>query len=66
MQWSKHGLCFIVLISQVIVNLIRGSKSARSLLEQVGIHYGKCTWYDFVFSGMYLVICVIVTLLAIR
>ena len=37
-QWYKHGLCFFVLISQVCVNLIRGSKSNPSKIPG----YAKC------------------------
>ncbi len=63
-QWAKHGLCAIVLIAQVIVNLVRGSKSTASLLSFLG--YSRCAWYDFTISGSYLLICVAITLLAIR
>lgn len=61
-QWYKHGLCFFVLISQVCVNLIRGSKSSPSLIPG----YGKCLWYDWSICGFYIMICMSVTFLAIK
>lgn len=60
----KHGLCAFVLMSQVLINLTRGSKTQASVF--FGQDYCKCSWYDFVASGFYLVICIIVTLFAIK
>lgn len=51
----------------MIVNLIRGSKSQPSILQSFfGIPYKKCQWYDFTLSALFVVICIIVTLLSIR
>lgn len=42
-QWGKHLLCAIVLGSQVIVNLIRGSKNNESILMTFfKIPYARC------------------------
>lgn len=64
LQWFKHGLCMIVLMLQVIVNLARGSKSTKSIFS--GLGYKKCTWYDFSISAFYLIVCMVVTMIAIR
>lgn len=62
-QWFKHGLCFFVLMSQVTVNVTRGSKSTASIF---GSGFLKCTWYDFTICGAYILICLMATILAIR
>jgi uncharacterized membrane protein YfcA len=64
LQWFKHGLCAIVLFAQVAVNVSRGSKTTPSLFS--GIGYAKCTWYDFTLCGLFLILCAIFTMLAIR
>ena len=45
------------------MNLTRGSKSNNSIF---GEDFEKCTWYDFTLCGVYILICMLVTLLAIR
>ena len=64
LQWFKHGLCMLVLFLQVIVNLSRGSKTTRSIFS--GLGYEKCTWYDFSISAFYLIVCMVVTMVAIK
>jgi hypothetical protein len=61
-QWFKHSLCFIVLASLIIVNLLRGSKSNPSIIEG----YTKCLWYDFTLCAIFLVACICVTYAAIK
>ena len=63
-QWFKHGLCGFTLMAQVLINLTRGSKTQESLF--FGMDYYKCTWYDFTVSGFYILICILVTMVAIR
>lgn len=46
-----------------MINLIRGSSSQPSIFSD---SYEKCSWYDFSISGCYIVICCVVTILAIR
>ena len=31
-QWTKHGVCFVLLISNVMVSLLRGSKKSKSII----------------------------------
>ncbi len=31
-QWSKHGICLVLLISNVMVSLLRGSKKSKSII----------------------------------
>lgn len=50
-------------MTQVSVNLTRGSKSTPSIF---GEDFEKCTWYDWTICSMYIVLCIVVTLLAIR
>ena len=46
------------------MNLTRGSKTQPSVF--FGYGYYKCEWYDFSISGLYLVICILVTFVAIK
>ncbi len=46
------------------MNLVRGSKNTASILASLG--YLKCTWYDFTISALYLVVCALATMIAIR
>jgi uncharacterized membrane protein YfcA len=51
-------------MSQVLINLTRGSKTQQSVF--FGEDYCKCYWYDFLASAFYIMICVIVTVFAIK
>lgn len=50
-------------MTQVAVNLTRGSKSVGSIF---GSGYDKCTWYDFTICAFYLIVCLAMTLVAIK
>jgi hypothetical protein len=65
-QWLKHLLCFSALGTQVVVNLIRGSRNSPSILTFLGIQFGKCTWYDYTICVAFVMVCIMVTIIAIR
>ena len=56
-QWKKHGICMIVLISQIVINLLRSA--SFSPIE-------KCSIWDWMLFSLYLVICGIVTVVSTR
>lgn len=67
-QWLKHALCLIPLATQVIVNLVRGSKSSPSILTFFfNIPYRKCqTWYDVTLCVCFVAVCIFITVVAIK
>ncbi|TNV83676.1 hypothetical protein FGO68_gene15415 [Halteria grandinella] len=60
LQWSKHLVCFVVLIAQVIVNLIRTQNAFKPSF------FEKCQTYDFILASIYICICTLVTAYALR
>ena len=58
-QWDKHLTCLVVLVSQVIINIIRGSKSTKSVVEHCGVA-------DWILVGLYAAICITVSVIAIK
>lgn len=60
-QWDKHILCLIVLVSQCLINLLRGSKANPSI---VGIEH--CGALDWILFALYLGICVAMSVVSIK
>ena len=60
-QWTKHGLCIIVLIALILVTLFRGSKRTESI-----IGLSKCSVGDWLTLLGFIVISFIVTYIAIK
>lgn len=60
-QWDKHLLCLIVLVSQCLINLFRGSKANPSI---VGIEH--CGPVDWVLFALYLAICCVMSVVSIK
>lgn len=60
-QWRKHGLCFVVLISLILVTFLRGNSKAPSV---VGIK--RCSPLDWIIQLLYIGVCLICTSLAIK
>jgi len=60
-QWSKHLICFLLLISNVLVSLFRGSKKAPSL---IGID--ACSVLGWSFVVFFVGICTACTVFGIK
>lgn len=60
-QWDKHAVCFILLISNVLVSLMRGSKKAGSI---IGIK--PCDVIGWVLVAVFIAICSFCTFYGIR
>ena len=60
-QWDKHIVCVVLLVSNVLVSLLRGSKKSPSI---IGI--GTCSAPSWSFVALFVVICSICTFLGIR
>ena len=60
-QWDKHLMCFICLFGIIIVNLLRGSRKFSSI---AGIK--RCSPIDWIILSTFLVMCMIVSIVAIK
>jgi hypothetical protein len=60
-QWDKHAICFVVLGSQIIINVFRGSKANPSV---IGVEH--CGVVDWLLFSLYLIICVLASIYSIR
>ena len=56
-QWKKHGICMVLLVSQIAINLLRSA--SFSPIE-------KCSVWDWMLFILYLIICAIVTVVSTR
>lgn len=60
-QWDKHAVCFILLVSNVLVSLMRGSKKAGSI---IGIK--PCDAIGWVLVALFISICSLCTYFGIK
>lgn len=60
-QWLKHAVCFVLLISNVLVSLLRGSKKSPSL---IGI--SPCSVVGWLFVVLFVAICGVCTWIGIK
>jgi hypothetical protein len=60
-QWIKHMICFILLISNVLVSLLRGSKKSPSL---IGV--SPCSAVGWTFVVIFVGICGVCTWAGIK
>jgi uncharacterized membrane protein YfcA len=60
-QYDKHLTCLVVLISQIIISLLRGSSALPSI---VGI--SRCGVLDWLLFSLYIIICGAVTVVAVK
>jgi len=60
-QWDKHIICFILLFSNVLISLLRGSKKSPSI---IGIH--PCDILSWGFVVLFVAICSACTFIGIK
>lgn len=60
-QWGKHIVCIILLVSNVMVSLLRGSKKSKSI---IGIN--PCDILGWMFVAVFICICGACTFYGIR
>jgi hypothetical protein len=60
-QWGKHLICFILLVSNVMVSLLRGSKKSKSI---IGI--SPCDLLGWMFVVIFIGICAACTIYGIK
>ena len=60
-QWAKQGLCILLLTALIMMNLCMGSSGMESI---IGLK--KCDAAYWGIQGIFFVLCIIVTIIAVR